>query len=81
MARRAVVWNDLIRDGAGVAGARVMSLAGPAPVRHDAVLSVRRGFTLDEAESFAEADAMPRFVETFVRAWTKVMEADRFDHA
>ncbi|MDQ8147696.1 MAG: catalase/peroxidase HPI [Gemmatimonadota bacterium] len=33
------------------------------------------------AESFAEADAMPRFVETFVRAWTKVMEADRFDHA
>ena len=31
------------------------------------------------AESFAEADAMPRFVDTFVRAWTKVMEADRFD--
>jgi ABC-type Mn2+/Zn2+ transport system ATPase subunit len=55
VARRAVVWNDLIRDGAGVAGARVMSLAGPATVRHDAVLSVRRGFTLDEAESFAEA--------------------------
>jgi len=33
------------------------------------------------AESFAEADAMPRFVATFVRAWTKVMEADRFDGA
>ena len=31
------------------------------------------------AESFAEADAMPRFVATFVQAWTKVMEADRFD--
>jgi len=33
------------------------------------------------AESFAEADAMPRFVATFVTAWTKVMEADRFDGA
>jgi catalase-peroxidase len=33
------------------------------------------------AESFAEADAMPRFVATFVRAWTKVMDADRFDGA
>ena len=55
VARRAVVWNDLIRDGAGVAGAHVMSFGGPAAVRHDAVLSVRRGFTLDEAEAFAEA--------------------------
>ncbi|MFM9014666.1 MAG: hypothetical protein ACKORK_14140, partial [Gemmatimonadota bacterium] len=33
------------------------------------------------AESFAEADAMPRFLTTFVQSWTKVMEADRFDGA
>lgn len=33
------------------------------------------------AESFAEADALPRFVATFVQAWTKVMEADRFEGA
>ena len=55
VARRAVVWNDLIRDRAGIAGAHAMSFGGPATVRHDAVLSVRRGFTLDEAEAFAEA--------------------------
>ena len=55
VARRAVVWNDLIRDRAGIVGAHAMSFGGPAAVRHDAVLSVRRGFTLDEAEAFAEA--------------------------
>jgi len=33
------------------------------------------------AESFAESDAQGRFVQTFVAAWTKVMNADRFDLA
>jgi len=31
------------------------------------------------AEAYAEADAQPRFVRDFVAAWTKVMNADRFD--
>ncbi len=31
------------------------------------------------AEAFAEADAQERFAKTFVAAWTKVMDADRFD--
>ena len=31
------------------------------------------------AEVYAQDDAEPRFVRDFVAAWTKVMEADRFD--
>ena len=31
------------------------------------------------AEAFAESDAQERFAKTFVQAWTKVMDADRFD--
>ncbi|WKW11864.1 catalase/peroxidase HPI [Pseudogemmatithrix spongiicola] len=33
------------------------------------------------AEAFAESDAQERFAKTFVAAWTKVMDADRFDLA
>jgi len=33
------------------------------------------------AEAFAESDAQERFAKTFVQAWTKVMDADRFDLA
>jgi len=33
------------------------------------------------AESYAQADAQGRFVQAFVAAWTKVMNADRFDLA
>ncbi|MDA7417787.1 catalase/peroxidase HPI [Xenophilus arseniciresistens] len=33
------------------------------------------------AEVYASADAQPRFIEDFGRAWTKVMELDRFDLA
>jgi len=33
------------------------------------------------AEVYASADAQPKFVEDFVRAWTKVMSLDRFDLA
>ncbi|MEM1132361.1 MAG: catalase/peroxidase HPI [Pseudomonadota bacterium] len=32
-----------------------------------------------QAEAFASDDAMPRFLSTFVAAWDKVMNADRFD--
>ena len=33
------------------------------------------------AEVYAGSDAQPKFVRDFVRAWTQVMEADRFDVA
>lgn len=50
-----LVWNDLIRDRLGVAGANLATIGRSAALRHDAVLSVRRGFTLTEARAFAEA--------------------------
>jgi catalase-peroxidase len=31
------------------------------------------------AEVYAQSDGAPRFVRDFVKAWVKVMEADRFD--
>ena len=31
------------------------------------------------AEVYAQADGLPRFVDDFVKAWTKVMNLDRFD--
>jgi catalase-peroxidase len=31
------------------------------------------------AEVYAQDDAKEKFVQDFVRAWTKVMNADRFD--
>ena len=55
VARRLVVWNDLLREPLGVAGARLMTLGASPTLRHDAVLSVRRAFTMDEACAFAEA--------------------------
>ncbi|MBL9142018.1 MAG: ATP-binding cassette domain-containing protein, partial [Phycisphaerae bacterium] len=55
VARRLIVWNDLIRDRAGVVGARLSSLLTRSEVRRDAVLSVRRSFTMDEARALAEA--------------------------
>jgi catalase-peroxidase len=33
------------------------------------------------AEVYAGSDGQPKFVRDFVRAWTKVMNADRFDLA
>jgi catalase-peroxidase len=33
------------------------------------------------AEVYACADSEPKFVQDFVRAWTKVMNLDRFDLA
>jgi catalase-peroxidase len=33
------------------------------------------------AEVYAEADSQPKFVKDFVAAWTKVMNADRYDVA
>ncbi len=54
-ARKLVVWNDLVRDRIGVMGAIISTIDSPAIVRQDAILSVRRGFTLAEATAFAEA--------------------------
>lgn len=50
-----VVWNDLIRDRLGVAGAWLSTSLASRSLRADAVTSVRRSFTIDEARAAAEA--------------------------
>jgi heme exporter protein A len=61
-----LVWNDLIRDRIGLLGASVATLGRSPTLRHDAILSVRRSFTLVEARAFAEAAGL---VEIEVRRW------------
>lgn len=55
VARRAVVWNDLVNDRFGLAGAWLATVFSPAETRRDAMLSVRNGFSLRQAVQFAEA--------------------------
>lgn len=63
---RLVVWNDLIREQVGVVGALLFTLGAPRAVRRDAIASVRKGFTLNEAEAFAEAAGLR---EIQIRRW------------
>jgi len=55
VARELVVWNDLIRDSLGIWGAQLSTLAASRELHHDAVVSVRRSFTMPEARAVAEA--------------------------
>lgn len=55
VSRRGLVWNDLVRSRIAEAGIRVLTLGAPAMVRHDAVVSVRKGFTRAEVLSLARA--------------------------
>lgn len=49
-----VVWGDLIRSRAAVASAKLITLGAGPMVKHDAVLSVRKGFTPAEARGLAQ---------------------------
>jgi ABC-type Mn2+/Zn2+ transport system ATPase subunit/ubiquinone/menaquinone biosynthesis C-methylase UbiE len=55
LARHRVVWTDLVRDRIGCAGAWASACLQHPQVRKDAVTSVRRSFTLDEAVALAES--------------------------
>jgi ABC-type nitrate/sulfonate/bicarbonate transport system ATPase subunit len=55
VARHAIVWNDLVRDRIGVVGAWISTIGRRRELRRDAVVSVRRGFTIAEALALAEA--------------------------
>ena len=54
LARRGLVWNDLVRSRLSLAVLRVLLIGQPALLRHDAIVSVRAGFTRAEALDFAE---------------------------
>lgn len=55
VARELVVWNDLVRDSLGIWGAQLSTITASKELRHDAVVSVRRSFTMREARTVAEA--------------------------
>ncbi|MFO0962611.1 MAG: methyltransferase domain-containing protein [Phycisphaerales bacterium] len=54
-AARTVLWNDLWRQPLSQAAVRVMTLASAPVVRHDAILSVDKGFTPAEMHERARA--------------------------
>ena len=58
LARRGVIWNDLVRSRLNRAAARVGTLGAPAIVKHDAVVSVEAGFTKREALDMARRVGM-----------------------
>ncbi|MCZ6835075.1 MAG: methyltransferase domain-containing protein [Planctomycetota bacterium] len=58
---RALIWNDLIRSLVGKVGVRLMVLApGTTPmVKHDAIVSVAKGFSVREARDLAKRADLP----------------------
>src|SRR5262249_27357596 len=49
LARRGIVWNDLLRSRASLVFLAPLLVAQPAMVRHDGLASIRAGFTPGEA--------------------------------
>lgn len=62
MCRRKVVVNDLVRDPLAYAGTWFLTLWTSAVFRHDARMSVRRGFRVDELEGLLRNGGMCDFV-------------------
>jgi hypothetical protein len=53
IARRGIIWNDLVRSHLAAAGIRVLTARAAPIVRHDARVSVTNGFTKGEVLDFA----------------------------
>ncbi len=53
LARAGIVWNDLVRSRVSGAALRAMMIGQPEMARHDAIVSVRAGFTRREVEDYA----------------------------
>lgn len=60
LSRVGVVWNDLARDVTSRIGIRLLTIGTPWFVRHDAVVSVAKGFTRGEALDLARRAGLPR---------------------
>lgn len=72
VARRRVVVNDLLRRWRALAWIRLLTIGANRFTRHDGPMSVRRGFTLEEAASLARRAGLPwlRARETFGHRFT-----------
>ncbi|MFO0873836.1 MAG: hypothetical protein U0575_07675 [Phycisphaerales bacterium] len=55
-----LVWNDLVRDALSRVGVRAITLGTPRIVRHDAIVSVDKGFTRSEAQDLARRAGLTR---------------------
>lgn len=55
IARRGIIWNDLVRSRIGYAFIWLFTIGQPEIVRHDARVSVKAGFTKPEAMNLARA--------------------------
>ncbi len=53
LARAGIVWNDLVRSRLSGTALRLMLIGQPRMARHDAIVSVRAGFTRREVEGYA----------------------------
>ncbi len=53
LSSRGLIWNDLLRSRLSLLGARLLTIAQPEIVKHDAITSVRAAFTIREARDMA----------------------------
>lgn len=53
LARTGIIWNDLVRSHTALAGIRVLTLTAPPIVKHDAIASVKAGFSRAEVQDMA----------------------------
>ncbi len=60
LAPGAVIWNDLVRDAISRVAIRILTVGTPPKVRHDAVVSVAKGFTRMEAMDLARRAGLER---------------------
>lgn len=67
LASKFVIWNDLSRDMASRVAIRLITLPCSRVVRHDAVLSVDKGFLESEREELIRRASLPK---ADVRRWT-----------
>lgn len=58
VAKRGIVWNDLVRSRVAMAGIWVLTLGEPPITKHDARVSVRAGFTKKEAKDYASRTSL-----------------------
>lgn len=69
IARRGIIWNDLVRSKASNRVVWLLTIGKPEIVKHDARVSVLAGFTREEAEALA-AQAGVSYVEYSWRVLT-----------
>lgn len=58
VAKRGIVWNDLVRSRVAMAGIWALTLGKSDMIKHDARVSVRAGFTKKEVKDYARRTSL-----------------------